>query len=118
MFGFTLKAGRKGASSSKKAGPIVFDIAPHHGDPTASSDILVKTARVRYQQRKACFVPFTARERDMILAQSKYNAFETYEKVGRRHGKISLASLELAERFEMEESREHMRAALRDEIRN
>lgn len=119
MFGFTRKASRKASSSSNKTGPIVFDIAPHHGDPTRSCDIMIIIAKERYRNRKASYMPFTSRERDALLAQSKCNPFETYEdeKIDRRHGKIPLASVELAERFEMEESAMLMRAMLREEIR-
>ncbi|KAK7686001.1 hypothetical protein QCA50_010812 [Cerrena zonata] len=87
------------ARSSKKTGPtIVFDIVPHHGNPIASSDIMVKTAKTHHYRQKAYLVPFSSREHDMILTQSKIKAFETHETVGRRHDKIPLASLEPVER--------------------
>ena len=120
MFGFTFttKTARKGSSSKSKAGPITFDIAPHHGNPNATCGILVKTGKERLRQRKACFVPYTVNERKMFQATHKVKAFETFEEDRRRLGKIPFASRELAAKFEDVESREYMRAMLRNEIRN
>ena len=63
-------------------------------------------------------MPYTVNERKMFQATHKVKAFETFEEDRRRLGKIPFVSRELAAKFEDMESREYMRAMLRDEIRN